>query len=125
MPHPKPSELGTSTVQFYSGLCLGPQYTFRGLPDLWSLGLATMPNPCWQTYQTHVTWVGTQVSWVWHVCQTQVNMDPSQLFNFKNNKTIPKYQNAPHDYRKLHKKQCERTKIPPRAKLIFLYLFQD
>ena len=57
MPHPKPSELGTSTVQVYSEPCLGSQYTFRGFPDLWVLGLATMPDPCWQTYQTHVTWV--------------------------------------------------------------------
>jgi hypothetical protein len=47
-------------------------------------------------------------------------MGQTQLFDFKNNKTIPKCLN---DYRKLHKKQCEKTKILAYAKLIF-YIFQ-
>jgi len=43
----------------------------------------------------------TQVIWVLLVCQTQVNVGPTQLLKFKNNKTIPKYL---HDYTKIHKK---------------------
>jgi hypothetical protein len=46
---------------------------------------------------------GNQVIWVWLVCQNQVNMGSMQLFYFKNNKTILKYQNAPYDYKKLQK----------------------
>jgi pyrroloquinoline quinone (PQQ) biosynthesis protein C len=48
-------------------------------------------------------------------------MGSMQLFEFKNNKIIPKYQNIPHDYRKLHKQQCEKTKLLSYAKLIFFF----
>jgi hypothetical protein len=38
-----------------------------------------------------------------------------------NLKIIKQYQNVLHDYKKLYKKQCERTKILSYAKLIFVF----
>jgi len=46
-----------------------------------------------------------------------------QLFEFKNNKIISKYQNISMIIENYTKNQCKRTKIPLDAKLIFC-LFQ-
>jgi hypothetical protein len=57
-PHPKPSKLGKSTVQIYSGLCLGSQYICTRLSDLSHLSLSNhvIPKVC----QTCV--------WFWQPC---------------------------------------------------------
>jgi hypothetical protein len=63
---------------------------------------------------------GNQITWVLLICQIQVNVDPTQFFEFKNNKTISKYQNVPYCNRNYTKNSVKQKKKPSYISLFFL-----